>query len=38
MFAQDNYMKQGSTKNHLALAKINRVSNYTPSVQKLCYS
>ena len=31
-------MKQDSTKNHLALAKTNRVSKYTLSVQELCYS
>ena len=31
-------MEQDSTKNHLALAKTNRVSKHTLSVQKLCYS
>ena len=38
MFSQTNYMGQDSTKNHLALAKTNRISKYTLSVQKLCYS
>ena len=38
MLSQNNYMKQNSTKNDLALAKINRVSKYKNSVQKLCYS
>ena len=38
MFSQTNYMKQDSTKNHLALAKTNRVSKYMLSVLKLCYS
>ena len=33
-----NYMEQDSTKNRLALMKTNRVSNYTLSVQKFCYS
>ena len=37
MFSQANYMEQDSTKNHLTLAKTNRVSKYTFSVQKLCY-
>ena len=36
MFFQKNYVEQDSTKNHLALAKTNRVSKYTLSVQKLC--
>ena len=31
-------MKQDSTKSHLALVKTIRVSKYTFSVQKLCYS
>ena len=31
-------MEQDSTKNRLALMKTNRVSNYTLSVQKFCYS
>ena len=30
-------MNQDSTKNHLTLAKTNRVSQYTLSVQKLGY-
>ena len=38
MFFQTNYMKQNFTKNHLALAKANRVSKYTLSVKKLYYS
>ena len=38
MFFQTNYMKQDSTKDHLALAKTNRVSKYILSVQKVCYS
>ena len=37
MFSQANYMEQDSTKNHLTLAKINRISKYTLFVQKLCY-
>ena len=35
MFSQTNYMKQESTKNHLASAKTNRISKYTLSVQKI---
>ena len=31
MFSQSNYMKKDSGKNHLALAKTNRVSKYTLS-------
>ena len=31
-------MEQDSTKNRMVLVKINRVSKYTLSVQKLCYS
>ena len=38
MFSQNNYMKQDPTKNHLALAKTNRVPKYTLFVQKVCYS
>ena len=38
MFSQTNNMEQDSTKHHLTLAKTNRVSKYTLSVQKLCYS
>ena len=37
MFSQTIYMEQVSTKNHLTLAKTNRVSQYTLSIQKLCY-
>ena len=37
MFSQTNYMEQDSTKNHLTLAKTNRGSKHTLSVQKLCY-
>ena len=37
MFSQTTYMEQDSTNNHLALAKFNRVSKYTLSVQGLCY-
>ena len=37
MFSQTTYMEQDSTNNHLALAKFNRVSKYTLSVQRLCY-
>ena len=33
-----NYMEQDSTKNRAVLVKTNRVSKYTLSVQKLCYS
>ena len=33
-----NYMEQDSTKNRVVLVKTNRVSKYTLSVQKLCYS
>ena len=33
-----NYMEQDSTKNRVALVKTNRVSIYTLSMQKLCYS
>ena len=33
-----NYMEQDSTKNRVVLVKTNRVSKYTISVQKLCYS
>ena len=33
-----NYMEQVSTNNREALVKTNRVSKYTISVQKLCYS
>ena len=35
IFSQTNYMKQDSTKNHLASVKTNRASKYTLSVQKL---
>ena len=38
MYSQTNYMGQDSAKNHLALAKTNRVSKYTLSVLKLCNS
>ena len=33
-----NYMEQDPTKNRVALVKTNRVSKYTLSVQKLCFS
>ena len=29
MFSRTNYMEEDSTKNHLALAKANRISKYT---------
>ena len=29
MFSQTNYVEKDSTKNHLALAKANRISKYT---------
>ena len=32
MFSQSNYIKKDSAKNHLALAKTNRVSKYALSV------
>ena len=35
MFSQTIYMEQVSTKNHLTLAKTNRVSQYTLSIQML---
>ena len=35
MFSETNYMKQDSTKNHLALAKTNRVSKYTLSIHNI---
>ena len=35
MFSQTNYMEQDSTKNHMTLAKTNRISKYMLSVQKL---
>ena len=37
MFSQTNYMEQDSTKNHMTLAKTNRISKYMLSVQKLWY-
>ena len=33
-----NYMEQDSSKDRVDLVKTNRVSKYTLSVQKLCYS
>ena len=37
MFSQTNHMEQDSTKNHMTLAKTNRISKYMLSVQKLWY-
>ena len=38
MYSQINYIKQDSTKSHPTVSKTNRVSKYTLSVLKLCYS
>ena len=38
MYSQTNNMEQDSTKYHLSLTKTIRVSKYTLSVLKLCYS
>ena len=38
MFSETNFMEQGSSKNHLAFVKTNRISKYMLSSQKLCCS